>query len=437
MAPEGTRVPGTLFVAGMSHRTAPVAMREQLALEEEKIREILADLAGRGLLEEVMILSTCNRVEVYGVAVVPGEARSVAFGRLGSHRGLQWRDLEPLLYTVTGDEAALHAFRVAASLDSMVLGEPQILGQVKDAFALAQSVGTAGPVLHALMRQAFSAAKRVRSETEVGRLAVSISYAAVELARKIFDGLEGRAVLLVGAGEMSELAARHLVDQGALPLYVTNRTWSRAQELARGLGGIAVPFEQLEATLALVDIVITSTAAPEPIVTEGHARAALQARRGRPLFFIDIAVPRNVEAAVNDLENAFCYDIDDLRSVVEANLKERQREALRAHALLEREVVKFADRLQQLEVVPTIVSLREKLEAIRRAELERALGRLPGAAEETRRVMEALSQAIVNKVLHAPMVKLKDSSRAGHGRRWTEVISELFGLRPPSPHDPE
>ena len=422
---------GTLFVAGLSHRTAPVELREQLALEEDKIREILADLTGRGLLDEVMILSTCNRVEVYGVAAVPGEARSAAFGRLGIHRGLAWRDLEPLLYTVTGEEAALHAFRVAASLDSMVLGEPQILGQVKDAFALAQSAGAAGPVLHALMSQAFSAAKRVRSETEVGRLAVSISYAAVELARKIFEGLAGKAVLLVGAGEMSELAARHLVDQGALPLYVTNRTWSRAQELARGLGGIPVPFDQMPATLGMVDIVITSTAAPEPIVTAAHARAALAARRGRPLFFIDIAVPRNVEPAVNDVENVFCYDVDDLRSVVEANLKERQREAVRAQALLEREVAKFAERLQDLEVVPTIVSLRDKLEAIRRAELQRALGRLPAADEETRRVMESLSQSIVNKMLHAPMVKLKDSSRAGHGRRWTEMISELFGLRGP------
>jgi glutamyl-tRNA reductase len=422
-----------LFVAGMNHRTAPVAMREQLALEEEKIREILADLSGRGLVQEVMILSTCNRVEVYGVAAVPGEARSQAFSRLGSHRGVAWRELEPLLYTATGDEAALHAFRVAASLDSMVLGEPQILGQVKDAFALAQSVGTAGPVLHALMSQAFSAAKRVRSETLVGRLAVSISYAAVELARRIFEGLEGKAVLLVGAGEMSELAARHLIDHGALPIYVANRTWSRAQELARGLGGVPVPFDQLEATLARVDIVITSTAAPEPVVTAAQVRAALHARRGRPLFFIDIAVPRNVEPAVNDLEGAFCYDIDDLRAVVESNLKERQREAQRAQVLLEREVDKFVGRLQQLEVVPTIVSLREKLEAIRRAELERALARLPGAAEDTRRVMDALSQAIVNKVLHAPMVKLKDSSRAGHGRRWTEMISELFGLRGSGP----
>src|SRR6185295_1084465 len=295
-----------LFVAGLNHRTAPVEVREQLALEEEKIREILGDLAGRGLLDEVMIISTCNRVEVYGVAAVPGEARTAAFGRLGSHRGLHWRDLEPLVYTVTGDEAALHAFRVAASLDSMILGEPQILGQVKDAFALAQSAGTVGPVLHALMSQAFGVAKKVRTETEVGRLAVSVSFAAVELARKIFGSLEGKAVLLVGAGEMSELAARHLIDQGAHPVYVANRTWSRAQDLARGFAGIAVRFEDVIATMGLVDIVITSTAAPEPLVRADAVLQGLHARRERPLFFIDIGVPRNVEASVNDLGNAFC-----------------------------------------------------------------------------------------------------------------------------------
>ena len=422
---------GTLFVAGMSHRTAPLEVREQLALEEDKIREILGDLSGRGLLAEVMILSTCNRVEVYGVADVPGEARSAAFTRLGAQRGVRLGDLEPLLYTKTEDEAVRHTFRVAASLDSMVLGEPQILGQVKDAFALGQSASTVGPLLHSLMTQAFGVAKRVRSETEVGRLAVSVSFAAVELARKIFGSLEGKSVLLVGAGEMGELAARHLVDQGTLPVYVANRTWGRAQELARALAGTAVPFEQLNATMAAVDIVITSTAAPEPVIRKADVQQALHVRRSRPLFFIDIAVPRNVEAAVNELDNAFCYDVDDLRSVVESNLRERQREAQRAEALVWREVQRFAQRLKDLEVVPTIVSLREKVEAIRRAEVDKALSRLPQADEDTRRVVEALSQAIVNKVLHAPTEKLRDSSRAGHGRRWTQLISELFGLRAP------
>ena len=417
-----------LFVAGLSHRTAPIAVREQLVVDEDKLREILADLTGRGTCAEVMILSTCNRVEVYGVAEVAGEARGAAFRQMGAHRGIGLSTLEPLLYSMDGAEAVHHAFRVASSLDAMVLGEPQILGQVKDAFALAQSCRTVGPVLHSLMSQAFAVAKRVRSDTEVGRHAVSVSFAAVELARKIFDGLDGRSVLLVGAGEMGELAARHFQDQGMLPLFVANRTAGRAQALARDLAGTAVPFEELASVMGQVDIVITSTAAREIIVTAAEVARVLPGRRGRPLFFIDISVPRNVDPAVNDLENVFVYDVDDLRSVVEANLRERKRQAQQAEALVEREVAKFADRLRSLEVVPTIVSLREKLEEIRRAELGRTLARLPGADEATRQALEALSQGIVNKILHAPTVKLRDSSKAGHGHRWIEVISELFGL---------
>jgi glutamyl-tRNA reductase len=417
-----------LFVAGLSHRTAPIAVREQLVVDEDKLREILADLTGRGTCAEVMILSTCNRVEVYGVAEVAGEARGAAFRQMGAHRGIGLSTLEPLLYSMDGAEAVHHAFRVASSLDSMVLGEPQILGQVKDAFALAQSCRTVGPVLHSLMSQAFAVAKRVRSGTEVGRHAVSVSFAAVELARKIFDGLDGRSVLLVGAGEMGELAARHFQDQGMLPLFVANRTAGRAQALARDLAGTAVPFEELASVMGQVDIVITSTAAGEIIVTAAEVARVLPGRRGRPLFFIDISVPRNVDPAVNDLENVFVYDVDDLRSVVEANLRERKRRAQQAESLVEREVTKFADRLRSLEVVPTIVSLREKLEEIRRAELGRTLARLPGADEVTRQALEALSQGIVNKILHAPTVKLRDSSKAGHGHRWMEVISELFGL---------
>jgi glutamyl-tRNA reductase len=419
----------SLFVAGLSHHTAPIEVRERLALDGDKVREILIDLVGSGVVAEAMIVATCNRVEVYGVAEVPGDARRVAFERLGGQRGVALAAVEPLLYTKLDDEAVLHVFRVAASLDSMILGEPQILGQVKDAFALAQSAGTVGPVLHALMSQAFGVAKKVRTETEVGRLAVSVSFAAVELARKIFGSLEGKAVLLVGAGEMSELAARHLIDHGAQPVYVANRTWSRAQELARTFAGIAVRFEDVESTMALVDIILTSTAAPEPIVRADAVRQALHARRERPLFFVDIGVPRNVEAAVDQLANAFCYDIDDLRAVVDANLRERQYQAQRAEAVVEREVARFLARRRDLEVVPTIVSLRDKLEAIRQGEVDRALARLPGASEETRRVIEAMSQAIVSKVLHAPIVKLRDSSRDGRGRRWRTLIAEVFGLR--------
>jgi glutamyl-tRNA reductase len=420
----------TLFVAGMTHRTAPVEVREALALEEDKLREVLAALGTAGPAAELMILSTCNRVEVYGVADAPGEARAAAFRALGAHRGVTLAAVEVHVVTATQEEAVRHAFRVAASLDSLVVGEPQILGQVKDAFALAQACRTVGPVLSALMSQAFSVAKRVRTETEVGRLAVSVSSTAVELARKIFGSLEGKGVLLLGAGEMAELAARLLMEAGAAPLYVANRTAARARDLAEALAGTAVALSDVPAVMARVDVVIAATAAPEPVVRVADARAATHARGARPLFLIDLGVPRNVDAAVNDLDGVFCYDVDDLQQVVEANLRERQREAQRAEFLVEREVTKFLARLRDVEVVPTIVSLRERLEAIRRGELDKALARLPGASEDTRQVLEALSQSIVNKVLHTPIEKLRDSSRAGHGRRWIEVISEVFGLRP-------
>ena len=422
---------GTLFVAGMTHRSAPVEVREALALEGDKLREVLTAVAAASVTDEVMIVSTCNRVEVYGVAEAPGEARAAAFRALGAHRGVALADVEPYLAAVTDAEAVRHAFRVAASLDSLVVGEAQILGQVKDAFELARACRTLGPVLNALMSQAFSVAKRVRTETEVGRLAVSVSSVAVELARKIFGSLEGKAVLLLGAGEMAELAARGLMDGGASPLYVASRTPARARELAETLAGTAVALADVPAVMAQVDVVVACTAAPEPIVRAADARAAVNGRRTRPLFLIDLGVPRNVEAAVNDLDGVFCYDVDDLQQVVEANRRERQREAERAEALVEREVGKFLARLRDVEVVPTIVSLRERLEVIRRGELDKALARLPDASPETRQVLEALSQSIVNKVLHPPIEKLRDSSRAGHGRTWIEVVSEVFGLRRP------
>ena len=419
-----------LFVAGLNHRTAPVELRETLAVEEDKLRELLRDVQDAGVFDEVVVISTCNRVEIYGVADVPGEARSVAFRRLCRNRGLDPAAVEPLLYTHLDAEAVQHVFRVSASLDSMLIGEPQILGQVKDAFALAQSCQTVGPTLHTLFTQAFAVAKRVRTETEIGRHAVSVSFAAVELARKIFAGLAGKAVLVVGAGEMSELAARHLVEQGAFPIYVTNRTLARAQELARALAGTAVPFDELPTALASVDIVITSTGASEPVISRAMVERATHGRRNRPLFFIDIAVPRDVEASADTLDDVYCYDIDDLKQVVDANLRERAREAQRAEALVEREVAKFRARLADVEVIPTIVSLRERLEGIRSGEVQKALARLPDASPETRAALEALSTSIVNKILHAPITKLRQSSRAGAGRSWTELVHELFGLRP-------
>jgi len=417
-----------LFVAGLSHKNAAVELREQLAVDEDKLRELLRDIAGAGVVREAIILSTCNRVEVYAVADVPGEARAAAFRRLCHHRGVDPAAVEATLYTYAEGNAVRHVFRVASSLDSMVIGEPQILGQVKDAFALAQSCEAVGPALHALFTQAFAVAKKVRTETEIARHAVSVSFAAVELAKKIFAGLEGKAVLLVGAGKMSELAARHLVEQGAFPVYVTNRTWARAQEMARALSGTAVPFDELSTALAAVDIVITSTGASEPVIRREVVQHVMHGRRGRPLFFIDIAVPRDVEGAVGSLDDVYCYDIDDLKQVVDANIRERAREAHRAEALIDREVAKFLARQGDVEVIPTIVSLRERLEAIRAGEVKRTLARLPGATLETREAIEAMSAAIVNKILHAPITKLRESSRAGSPRSWLELVHELFGL---------
>jgi len=417
-----------LFVAGLSHKNAPVELREQLAVEEDKLREILSDVSATGVVQETLILSTCNRVEVYGVADAPGEARAVAFRHLCRYRGVSQASVEPVLYTHVDGDAVRHAFRVAASLDSMMIGEPQILGQVKDAFALAQACETIGPVLHTLFTQAFAVAKKVRGETEIARHAVSVSFAAVELAKKIFAGLRGRAVLLVGAGKMGELAARHLVEHGAFPIYVANRTWQRAEEMARALSGAAVPFAELGTALAGVDIVITSTGATEPIVTRAMVQRVMQGRRARPLFFIDIAVPRDVEGSVNTLDDVYCYNIDDLKQVVEANIRERLREAQRAEALVEREATKFGARQGDVEVIPTIVSLRARLEGIRVGEVRKALTRLPGATPETREAIEVLSSAIVNKILHAPITKLRESSRAGSSRSWLELVHELFGL---------
>jgi glutamyl-tRNA reductase len=285
-----------------------------------------------------------------------------------------------------------------------------------------------GPALHTLFTQAFGVAKRVRSETEIARHAVSVSFAAVELAKKIFAGLSRRAVLLVGAGKMGELAAKHLVEQGAFPIYVVNRTWTRAQEMARALSGTAMPFDELPTALAAVDIVVTSTGAPAPIVTRDMVARVMDGRGARPLFFIDIAVPRDVERGVDSLEDVYCYDIDDLKQVVDSNIRERLREAQRAETLVEREVAKFKARLGDVEVIPTIVSLRERLEEISRGEVRKTLARLPDATPETRAAVEALAASIVNKVLHAPITKLRESSRAGSHRSWLEVVHELFGL---------
>jgi glutamyl-tRNA reductase len=412
-----------LFVASLNHHTAPVEVRERLALSAADVGAALVLLED---VTEALLLSTCNRVEVYAIGD-PSRA-PFAFDGIVTRRGLDVDTVRPLVVSRTGEAALRHCFRVAASLDSMIVGEPQILGQVKEAFALAQGAGTVGPMLHRVMEQAFTVAKRVRTETALGQHAVSVPFAAVELAKKIFGDLAGTSTLLIGAGEMGELAARHLRDQGARSIVVANRTRARAEALAANLGGTAIAFDGWRTALATADIVITSTGAPEAIVGVSAVREVLAHRGARPLFFIDIAVPRDVESAVGDLPNVFCYDVDDLTNVVEANLRERGHEARKAEALVEREVGRFVKRLGGLGAVPTIVSLRRHVDEIRKAEVARALARLPQASPETRHAVEALSAAIVNKILHAPTVKLREVSEHGAGDRWAVAVAELFAL---------
>jgi glutamyl-tRNA reductase len=419
---------GSLFVAGMSHATAPVHVREQLAFEDEKVREILADLWARELYSEVMILSTCNRVEVYGVAEAPGEARQVAFGRLGAQRGLALRDLEPLLYTKTEDEAVHHAFRVASSLDSMVVGEPQILGQVKEAYAVARGLGAIHSALEALLSRAFAVAKRVRTETAIGSSTVSIASVAVELAEKIFGSLENKTVFLVGAGKMAELAARHLMARGAGKIMISNRTHERAVELAESFDGQAIPFDRLHQFADHADIVLTSTGASEPIFRKEHGEALLRVRKNRPVFFIDIAVPRNVAPEVNKLDGLFVYDVDDLQSIASKNTAERRREAERAEKIIELEVDRFASRMKSLEVVPTILSLQEYCETIRQAEIDRIRGRLGLISPDQEAAIEAMTRAIINKLLHTPITTLKSSAAHPEAATIHEMIRRIFNL---------
>ncbi|MBI1733973.1 MAG: glutamyl-tRNA reductase [Candidatus Rokubacteria bacterium] len=413
----------SFFVASVSHRRAPVGVRERLAMSAEDVRQALA---GFEHLSESMIVSTCNRVEVYGV----GDAAlaGTVFDTLCARRSVDPALVRPLVWARSGAEAIRHCFRVAASLDSMIVGEPQILGQVKDAFAVARDAATAGPLLHRVMEQAFTVAKRVRTETALGQHAVSVPLAAVELARKIFGDLTGARALLIGAGEMGEIAARGLREQGLAALTIANRTRAKAEALAATLGGAAIAFDDWHAALAAVDIVITSTGAPEAVVTRSIVREAIARRGGRPLFFVDIAVPRDVEPAVADLSNVYCYDVDDLTAVVTANLRERAHEARRAEEIIEREVTRFIARLGGLAAVPTIVSLRRKVDALRQAEVERALARLRDASPETRQALEALSVALVNRMLHAPTVKLRETSEHGAGDRWASAVAELFAL---------
>ena len=414
-----------IVVVGLNHETAPVAVREALAFPKEGLPEALARVREEAGLAEAVILSTCNRVEVYGRSTDSSGDAVAAF--LARYHSRSLEDIAPHLYRLEGEAAVRHAFRVAASLDSMVMGEPQILGQVKDAYEAAEKAGSLGSVLNALRNRSVSAAKRARTETAIGRNAVSVSHVAVELARKIFGELRDRSVLLVWAGKMSEVAARQMVRDGARASVLGGRTFEKAEQLAAALGGRAAPLAALRAELARADIVISGTGAPGIVIRREDVEAAQAARRGRPLFLIDIAVPRDVAEDAGKVSGVFLYDLDDIKTVAQANLRERKKEASAAEAILEQEIREFLEWRRSLEVVPLLVELRKRADEIRRTEIEKARRRLGPLTPEQESALEAATTAIVNKLLHGPTVQLKQM--AGNGQpEHVGFIRKLFGL---------
>jgi len=416
-----------IVIVGVSHRTAPLEVREALAFPRERVPETLARLRDEAGLVEAMVLSTCNRVEIYGREAEPGKVETLA-AFLADLHGKPREEIASYLYRLEGEAAVRHAFRVAASLDSLVIGEPQILGQVKGAYQIAEEARSLGSTLNALRNRSLAAAKRARTETGIGQNAVSVSYVAVELARKIFGQLKDRRVLLVGAGKMTELAAKHLVRSGAQATVLGGRTFEKAEELAAALGGRAAPFESLRDELVGADIVISGTGAAGVVIRREDVAYARGARRQRPLFLIDIAVPRDIEASVGELDGVFLYDLDDLRSVAEANMRERRKEAVAAEAVVEQEVREFLAWQQSLDAVPLLIELRRRAEEIRKDEIAKARKRLGPLTPEQEAAIEGATTALVNKLLHPPTAMLKELARNGHAPDQIELIRKLLGL---------
>jgi glutamyl-tRNA reductase len=416
-----------LFAVGLSHRTAPVEVRESADFARAGLETALRALAARGLGPEGVVLSTCNRAEVYLVADSEHAAEPIGQFFSDYHR-IERSTLSRHLYCHRGVEAARHLFRVAAGLDSLVVGEPQILGQVKAAYAAAQQQQATGAVTHRLFHAALTTGKRVRSETGVGDGAVSVSYAAIGLARKILGNLEGLNVLILGAGEMAKLTGVHLSTHGVRPVTIVSRTLPAAEVLAKQLGGRAAPWADLEAALADADILVTATGAAETVLSRTRIAEVMRLRRHRSLFIIDIAVPRDVEPDAGKLEQVFLYNIDDLQGIVRENLTRRSTELARAEAIVTEEVARFASWLQSREILPTVVALRQRFEAIRLAELERLAPKLSGLTPEARARLEDVTRLIVEKLLLEPTQQLKSVSDDSLVVSYADALNRLFNL---------
>lgn len=411
-----------ILLTGLNHKTAPVELRERLAIAPENLAAETQALLTHPGVRESMIFSTCNRVELL-IAHEDDDPGLPAY--LNQHFAIEAQILQPHLYEYRDAEAVRHLFRVASSLDSMVVGEPQILGQVKEAYTAARAVGAVGPELERLLQSTFAAAKKVRTETQIGASSVSIASVAVDLARKIFGSLEGKRVLLVGAGKMSELAARHLMQQGAGSLLIANRTQERAVRLAQTFNGHVIRFDDLYARADEADILITSTGSPEFLFRAPHAQQFLHRRRNRPMFFIDIAVPRDVDPEINRLDGIFLYDIDDLQSVAASNLADRSLEARRAEAILEQEIERFRRRAETLDVVPALVDLQAAAEEMRQSELRRSHTHLRSLTPAQREAVDSITRGLMNKFLHQPLQALKAAAREGDAAA-VEAIRSAF-----------
>ena len=415
-----------LLLVGTSYQHAPVELRELLAYDRELRRRALGRLSAEGA--EAAVLSTCNRTEVYAVGADAEALEERIHGELSGLSGLSHSELAPALYTVADEAAALHLFRVAAGLDSMVPGEAQILGQVREAYHAARDVRTVGPILHRLFRQALRVGKRVRTETAIGENPASVSSAAAELAERVFEDLAGRRILLLGAGKTADLTAANLISRGVGDIVVANRSPERAAALARRFGGRAVGLSAVEEELERADVVVASTSSQGVVLSAAQVERAMRRRRGRPVFFIDIAVPRDLDPAINELDGCYLYDIDDLERVVAESVAGRREEAVRAEAIVGEEADAFRAWQLSLDVVPAIASLRARAESIRRAELERAERRLASLSPSQRRAVEALTSQIVAKLLHQPTVRMKEAAAAADGVLYADAVRHLFGL---------
>ncbi len=426
-----------IILIGLSHKTAPIEIREKFCLAKEGVGEILERLRGISGIREGIVLSTCNRLEVVAAAEGRGGEETDLRSLIAEMGGMRPEELAPYLYSHQGEEAVEHLFRVASSLDSMVLGEPQILGQLKEAYGQASGCNSTGRILNKLLHRSFFVAKRVRTETRIANQAVSVSFAAVELAKKILGELDDKRVLVIGAGEMSELAVRHFISQGVKEIFVTNRTFSRAVELAEEFKGKAIPFEEFQRQLPKMDIILSSTGSNRYIVRREDLTSVIRIRKNRPMFFIDIAVPRDIDPKTNEIANVYVYDIDDLEGIVEVNKEERQKEVAKAQGIIAEGVKSFSQWQRGLEIVPTILALREQAEEVRQREVAKTLALMKNSPEENRKLLELLTTSIVNKILHYPISMLKHQEERGHGKLYTEMTRKIFHLDPEEEEEPQ